>query len=74
MYGIASHELKPTSQPLWRQASEIDGSRVLLAPGGYPIVEGVETLGAVGVAGATPQQDMLCGHAALTARLTAHAQ
>jgi len=73
MYGIATHELKPTSQPLWRQASEIDASRVLLAPGGYPIVDGVETLGAVGVAGATPQQDMLCGQAALTARVAASA-
>src|SRR5689334_15721171 len=47
MYGVATHELKPGSQPLWRQASEIDPGRVLLAPGGYPIVEGVETLGAV---------------------------
>jgi len=72
-YGVATHELKPASQPLWRQASDIDASRVLLAPGGYPIVEGVETLGAVGVAGATPQQDMLCGQAAISARLAANA-
>jgi ferredoxin len=73
MYGVATHELKPNSQPLWRQASDIDTSRVLLAPGGYPVIEGVETLGAVGVAGATPQQDMLCGQAAIAARLAAHA-
>jgi len=73
MYGVATHELKPTSQPLWRQSSDIDGQRVLLTPGGYPIVEGVDTLGAVGVAGAGPQQDMLCCQAAVGARLAAQA-
>jgi len=46
---------------------------VLFTPGGYPIVEGVDTLGAVGVAGASPQQDMLCCQAAVGARLAAHA-
>ena len=73
MYGVATHELKVGGRPLWRQSSEIDAQRVLLAPGGYPIVEGVETLGAVGVAGATPQQDMLCCQAAVGARLAAGA-
>jgi uncharacterized protein GlcG (DUF336 family)/NAD-dependent dihydropyrimidine dehydrogenase PreA subunit len=73
MYGVATHELRPSSQPQWRQASDIDTTRVLVAPGGYPIIEGVETLGAVGVAGASAQQDMLCCQAAVGARLAAHA-
>ena len=73
MYGVATHELKPSSAPLWRQSADIDAARVLFTPGGYPIVEGVDTLGAVGVAGASPQQDMLCCQAAVGARLAAHA-
>jgi uncharacterized protein GlcG (DUF336 family)/NAD-dependent dihydropyrimidine dehydrogenase PreA subunit len=71
MYGVATHELKPGARPLWREPDEVDAERVLLAPGGYPIVEGVETLGAVGVAGASPQQDQLCCQAAVGARLAA---
>jgi uncharacterized protein GlcG (DUF336 family)/NAD-dependent dihydropyrimidine dehydrogenase PreA subunit len=72
-YGVATHELKPGTWPLWRPTSEIDAAQVLMAPGGYPVIEGVETLGAVGVAGGTPQQDMLCCQAAVGARLAAHA-
>jgi uncharacterized protein GlcG (DUF336 family) len=34
--------------------------------GGYPVVTGAETIGAVGVAGArTPAEDILCCQAAL---------
>jgi len=73
MFGVATHELKPSTQPLWRLSSDIDTARVLFTPGGYPIVEGVDTLGAVGVSGASPQQDMLCCQAAVGARLAAHA-
>jgi uncharacterized protein GlcG (DUF336 family)/NAD-dependent dihydropyrimidine dehydrogenase PreA subunit len=73
MYGVATHELKASSQPLWRQASDLDAARVLVAPGGYPIVEGVETLGAVGVAGASAQHNLLCCQAALGARLAQQA-
>ncbi len=71
MYGVATHELKGSSRPLWRDASEINPERVHFTPGGYPVIEGVETLGAVGVAGATPQQDMLGCQAAIEARLAA---
>ena len=70
MYGVATHELKPTSKPLWRELADIDIARVLLAPGGYAVVDGVSTLGAVGVAGASPDQDMLCCQAALASRFT----
>jgi ferredoxin len=69
MYGVATHELKASSRPLWRSGSELDASRVLMTPGGYPIVEGVETLGAVGVAGGSAQENMLCCQAAIEARL-----
>jgi uncharacterized protein GlcG (DUF336 family) len=45
-----------------------------MAGGGFPIVEGVDTLGAIGVAGgASSEQDMLCCQAALGARAQAHA-
>ncbi len=71
MYGVATHELKAGSRPLWRQSNEIDAERVLVAAGGYPIIEGVETLGAVGVAGGSAQQDLLCCQAAVGARLAA---
>ncbi len=69
MYGVATHELKASSHPLWRDPSEIDPSNVLFTPGGYPIIEGVETLGAVGVAGGLPEQNMLGCQAAIEARL-----
>lgn len=71
MYGVATHELKPSSKPLWRDASDVDRARVLFAPGGTPVVEGVETLGAIGVAGATPADLLLCCQVALTARRSA---
>lgn len=70
MYGIATHELRPTSKPLWRQAAEIDTSRLLMSPGGYPVIEGVETLGAVGVAEAPPEQAMLACQAAVASRFS----
>ena len=72
MYGVATHELKPGIRPLWRDTSEIDMSQVLMTPGGYPVIEGVETLGAVGVAGPTGSQAMLCCQAAVESRF-AHA-
>jgi uncharacterized protein GlcG (DUF336 family)/NAD-dependent dihydropyrimidine dehydrogenase PreA subunit len=72
MYGVATHELKSSSRPLWRNPSEIDASHVLMAPGGYPVISGVDTLGAVGVAGGTPDQDMVCCQAALESRFAIH--
>jgi ferredoxin len=71
MYGVATHELKSSSRPLWREQSEIDVDQVLISAGGYPVIEGVETLGAVGVAGASPAENMLGCQAAIEARLAA---
>jgi uncharacterized protein GlcG (DUF336 family)/NAD-dependent dihydropyrimidine dehydrogenase PreA subunit len=75
MYGVATHELKANSRPLWRSSSEIQADQLQFAPGGFPVIDGVETLGAVGVAGGTPEQDILCCHAALatTRNAPAHA-
>jgi uncharacterized protein GlcG (DUF336 family)/NAD-dependent dihydropyrimidine dehydrogenase PreA subunit len=72
MFGVATHELKSSSKPLWRDASEIDASLVVMAPGGYPVIEGVETLGAVGVAGPAGAQAMLCCQAAIESRFALH--
>lgn len=70
MYGVATHELKPTSKPIWRDAADIDVARVVIEPGGFPVIDGIETLGAIGVAGeTTPDQLILCGQAGLISRL-----
>ena len=65
-YGVATHELRPTSKPLWLSPASIDPARVLMVGGGYPVVTGAGTIGAVGVAGApTAAEDILCCQAAL---------
>lgn len=64
-YGLGTHELKPSSQPLWQDLSQIDASRVLMSPGGLPMIDKGQTIGAVGVAGAGAQ-DLLCAQAAFS--------
>ena len=65
-YGVATHELRPTSKPLWLSLASIDPARVLMAGGGYPVVTGADAIGAVGVAGTkTPAEDIRCCQAAL---------
>jgi uncharacterized protein GlcG (DUF336 family)/NAD-dependent dihydropyrimidine dehydrogenase PreA subunit len=65
-YGVATHELRPTSKPMWLSPEAIDLSRVLMVAGGFPLVSGAETIGAVGVAGApSAAEDILCCQAAL---------
>jgi ferredoxin len=67
-YGVATHELRPSSKPLWLSLESIDPARVLMAGGGYPVVTGADTIGAIGVAGApTPAEDILCCQAAFGA-------
>ncbi len=64
-YGVATHELRPSSKPLWLSPESIDPARVLMAGGGYPVVTGAETIGAIGVAGApTAAEDIRCCQAA----------
>jgi uncharacterized protein GlcG (DUF336 family)/NAD-dependent dihydropyrimidine dehydrogenase PreA subunit len=65
-YGVATHELRPGSKPLWLSAEAIDSRQVLMVGGGFPIVTGADTIGAIGVAGApTAAEDTLCCQAAL---------
>jgi ferredoxin len=67
-YGVATHELRPTSKPLWLSPEAIDPSRILMLPGGFPLTAGAETIGAIAVSGApTPAEDILCCQAALGA-------
>jgi ferredoxin len=73
-FGVATHELRPSSKPLWLSREAIDSARVLMIGGGFPIVEGADSLGAVGVdGGGSPQQDILCCQAALGTRTQSHA-
>jgi uncharacterized protein GlcG (DUF336 family) len=65
-YGVATHELRPASKPLWLSPESIDARRVLMLGGGFPVVMGADTIGAIGVAGApTAAEDILCCQAAL---------
>ena len=65
-YGVATHELKPFSKPMWLSPEVIDAGRVLMVAGGFPVVSGADTIGAVGVAGApSAADDILCCQAAL---------
>ena len=53
-------------QPAMRSLSVAHRGRIMFAPGGIPILNGVVIVGGVGVAGATrPEQDVLCCRAAL---------
>jgi ferredoxin len=63
-YGLGTHELKASSKPLWLRPDEIDATRVLMAPGGLPLTERGQSIGAVGVSGAGAH-DQLCAQAAL---------
>jgi ferredoxin len=65
-YGVATHELRPTSKPLWLSPETIDPRRVLMVGGGFPVVTGADTIGAIGVAGGpSAAEDILCCQAAL---------
>lgn len=67
-YGVATHELRPSSKPLWLSPESIDPQRVLMVGGGFPVVSGADTIGAIGVAGApTAAEDVLCCQAAFGA-------
>lgn len=46
---------------------QLAGGRLTLLPGGIPIREGDQVIGAVGVAGATGEQDVECARAGLAA-------
>lgn len=69
MLNVPTHETRRRDDRAQESLPEgIDESRWLRVGGGYPLADGIDIYGAVGVAGcATPQQDVLCCQAALAA-------
>ena len=54
--------------PFFANGPQLAGGRFTLMPGGVPISEGNAVVGAVGVAGATGEQDVECAKEGLAAR------
>ena len=73
-FHVATAELAPQARQPWvRSLAMAHRGRILPAPGGLVVVEGIAILGAIGVAGApNPDQDVLCSQAALAALEGAH--
>ena len=66
-FHVATADLAPQARrPLLRSLAIAHHGRIMAVPGGMVIVEGIAILGAIGVAGGRqPDQDILCGQAAL---------
>ena len=66
-YQMPTQEMSGMAQQPWF-ASVVASSqgRIMVAAGGIPVLQGVNILGAVGVAGGTPDQDQQCCKAAAT--------
>ena len=65
-FQMATHELGPLVNQSWFQSLVVaNQGRVTPGGGAFPILEGANVLGAVGVAGGTDEQDQQCCHAAL---------
>ena len=66
-FHLATAELQPQGRQPWLRSLTIaHGGRILPAAGGIVVAEGIEILGAIGVAGGRhPDHDILCGQAAL---------
>ena len=73
-FHVATAELAPQARQPWLRSLAIaHHGRILPAAGGIVIVDGIAILGAIGVAGAQhPDQDILCGQAALAVLEGAH--
>jgi ferredoxin len=73
-FHVATAELAPQAQRPWlRSLTVAHRGRILPAPGGIVVVDGIAILGAIGVAGADhPDQDILCAQAALAVLEGAH--
>ena len=70
--GMASHEVHEfvkNDPPLHHGFSQYP--RIIIFGGGYPIKEGAEIVGAIGVSGAHYNQDMACAMAGLEAAVKA---
>jgi ferredoxin--NADP+ reductase len=71
---LATAELAPQAQRPWLRSLAIaHRGRLLPAPGGLVVVDGIAILGAIGVAGGDhPDQDVLCAQAGLAVLEGAH--
>lgn len=75
MLKVPTHETRRRDDRAQESLPEgVDEARWLRVGGGYPLAEGIDIYGAVGVAGCeTPQQDVLCCQAALASlRFSGH--
>lgn len=66
---VATHQLtRGPERPAFTMPEGFDETRMVTEPGGYPLVDGSDVIGAIGVAGSGgPQQDFLCCQAGLAA-------
>lgn len=65
-FELATAELRPLTRETWlRSVVVCHRGRILPEGGGITIVDGVTIVGAIGVAGGRPDQDILCCQAAL---------
>jgi ferredoxin len=66
---VATHQLaRGAERPSVSMPDDFDKERMLAEAGGYPILDGGDVVGAIGVAGsASPQQDLQCCQAGLAA-------
>lgn len=67
-FGTPTHELAAQAGQAWFQSLMVSsGGKVMAAGGAFPITEGDNVLGAIGVAGGTENQEQECCQIALGA-------
>ena len=66
---MATHELAPASQPEQPLFGihNADGGRIVIFGGGFPIKQGDDIIGGIGVSGGSVEDDILCAEAGLKA-------
>jgi uncharacterized protein GlcG (DUF336 family) len=64
---MPTHDLAPASQPGQPLFGihNADGGRIVIFGGGFPLKEGDEIIGGIGVSGGSVEDDMLCATAGL---------
>jgi uncharacterized protein GlcG (DUF336 family) len=58
-----------SGSPFFASAPQVGGGMIVALPGGIPIREGDEVVGAVGVGGGTGEQDVECAQAGIAAMM-----
>ena len=66
---MPTHELAPASQPEQPLFGihNADGGRIVIFGGGFPIKQGDDIIGGIGVSGGSVEDDILCAEAGLKA-------